>query len=673
MAPDDEPRTIESLADDLELQIADRGIEPVVRDTLALIRRAEPEEARRVAAALDMACGVSFGTDTNAWTEWLAKLRDTGVSHFAPLADDGTVYPEFDRKRLSSVIKNTTSVSITSDLSAADGPAPLEARPIQGAPALDGARAFGPGRESLLPGCTLVGSLGAGGMADVFLIEDAAGERYALRTILGEVAAEKDYVRRFERETRIALSLSHPNIIRTHEAGTLRDGRPYVVGEFCAGGSLASYLETHGPIGERTGLRWLSQAAEALSYAWREHRLVHRDLTPGNLLLDDNGDLRIADFGLAKRLTADATAITGEGVALGSPYYISPEQATRPLDIDNRADLYSLGATFFHVLCGRPPFDDAVPSRVVIKHVEAEPPKLRSVRPDLSEDLESIFARLLAKDAAARPQDAEELVQLIREHVPAGVAEEEEARAREGRLRSVRPVLRTEGEAGLWESRTALLTIGPSSGEGGAQVALFTRLPVRFGRTRESGVSLPLRLYPISEHKDETYEISRLHGQFDYVAGQWRLTDFDSRNGTEAGGVHLTPHVPHILVEQTNVTVGGVLELGCAPVGDDLGPEAWLDGKLTRLAATPALMIARHGNRTGLAYAIVRDRLPLDAGLLLGRDPERIGTLWWLDHCFLWQSTTPEGAPLVPVHERRTWNASGYVLKLERLERDVFR
>ena len=116
------------------------------------------------------------------------------------------------------------------------------------------------------------------------------------------------------------------------------------------------------------------------------------------------------------------------------------------------------------------------------------------------------------------------------------------------------------------------------------------------GRTRGEGVALPLRLYPIAERKSQTYEISRLHGQFDYVAGQWRLTDLDSRNGIEAGGIHLTPHVPHIIVEQTNMIVGGVLQLGCAPAGDDLGAEAWLKDELVRLAATPALVVARHDN-----------------------------------------------------------------------------
>ena len=266
-----------------------------------------------------------------------------------------------------------------------------------------------------LGGYSVLCRLGSGGMADVWLAEQRSlGRHVAVKTLrrdrLGTAGGDAS-IARFEQEARAAAALVHGNIVQIHEIGCV-DGIHFIAEEYVGGPTLKHWLETRGPLSAEQGLSLLSQVAAALEMAFQKG-VVHRDIKPDNLLLTTAGDVKVADFGLA-RLAQDPAAVqlTQEGFTLGTPLYMSPEQV-EGRTVDGRSDLYSLGATAYHLFAGTPPFTGATSLSVALAHVRTAAPSLANARPDLPAAICGIVDRLLEKDPDARFQRPAELLEAV--------------------------------------------------------------------------------------------------------------------------------------------------------------------------------------------------------------------------------------------------------------------
>ncbi len=247
-------------------------------------------------------------------------------------------------------------------------------------------------------------------MADVYLAEQVSlGRHVAIKVLRPEALRNPAAVSRFEQEARAAASLVHGHIVQIHEVACI-DGVHFLAEEYVAGPSLRTWLEARGPIDPRQALAVLSQVGSALVRA-SQQGIVHRDIKPENLLVTPAGDVKVADFGLV-RVAGEDLELTQDGMTLGTPLYMSPEQGEgRP--VDARSDLYSLGATVYHLLAGRPPFSGSSAIAVVLSHIKDSPPPLAAKRPDLPAGLCAIVERLLEKDPDNRFASPQELLQAV--------------------------------------------------------------------------------------------------------------------------------------------------------------------------------------------------------------------------------------------------------------------
>jgi eukaryotic-like serine/threonine-protein kinase len=237
--------------------------------------------------------------------------------------------------------------------------------------------------------------LGSGGMAEVYLAHDAVLDRdVALKVLSRRYADDDEVIERFRSEARSAAALSHPNIVSIYDRGETEDGTYYIVMEYVAGGILSERILRVGPFPTPTAAAVAIQVAEALEEAHRRG-IVHRDVKPQNILVTESGDVKVADFGIAR--AASSATLTRTGIVLGSVHYMSPEQALG-LHVGPRSDLYSLGAVLYEMLTGEPPYDAENPISIAMKHVDGflRPPQ--EVDPSISEGMNAITVRLLAKD-----------------------------------------------------------------------------------------------------------------------------------------------------------------------------------------------------------------------------------------------------------------------------------
>ena len=252
--------------------------------------------------------------------------------------------------------------------------------------------------------------LGRGGMATVFLARDVRHERdVALKVLRQDLGIGAD---RFLREIKVAAGLRHPHILPLHDSGEVGELLFYVM-PYVAGLSLHDRLATDRTLAPRDGLLIAAEVAEALAYAHR-HGVVHRDIKPGNILLED-GHAVVTDFGIARALSAAGDErITHAGIAVGTPAYMSPEQAAGSDDVDGRSDVYSLGCVLFEMFSGAPPFKGSTPMAIMSARILTAAPSLRAVAPDITDELDAIVAKSLATDPAARYQTADEFAAALR-------------------------------------------------------------------------------------------------------------------------------------------------------------------------------------------------------------------------------------------------------------------
>jgi serine/threonine protein kinase len=253
--------------------------------------------------------------------------------------------------------------------------------------------------------------IGAGGMAGVYLCHHkTTGQRVAIKVLPPVKAEDPECLRRFHREARACAAFDHPNLVRAFDAGQ-DDKLHFLVLEYVDGSSLQDIVRTHGTLRPLRAAHYISQAAVGLQHA-HEAGLVHRDIKPGNLILDRSGTVKILDMGLARFFNDDGSVLT-HGM-LGTADYLAPEQAMDSHTVDNRADIYSLGATFYYLLTGSPPFGEGKSlGQKLIAHQLHNPTPLRKLRQDVPPDLAAVVERMMAKDPADRYQTPAEVVEAL--------------------------------------------------------------------------------------------------------------------------------------------------------------------------------------------------------------------------------------------------------------------
>src|SRR5689334_13739714 len=259
----------------------------------------------------------------------------------------------------------------------------------------------------------LLRRLGRGAMADVYLAEQGSLRRQvALKTLKRQLAEDQTYVRRFHMEAQAAAALVQANIVQIYEVGCI-DGWHYIAQEFVDGQNLSQFTTRSGAPPLKLAVAVMRQVSAALCKA-AERGIVHRDIKPENIMLGRSGEVKVADFGLARVTANDETVkLTQVGITMGTPLYMSPEQVeNRPLD--SRSDIYSLGITCFHMLAGQPPFRGDTALSVALQHVRTQPERLENLRPDLPPALSRIIHKMLAKDPAERFANPREMLKELR-------------------------------------------------------------------------------------------------------------------------------------------------------------------------------------------------------------------------------------------------------------------
>jgi len=251
-------------------------------------------------------------------------------------------------------------------------------------------------------------------MSRVFVAEETALDRKVVIKVLPPETAAQVSLERFKREILLAAKLQHPHIVPLLTAGEA-NGLPYFTMPFVDGESLRVRLARHGELPVNQAIRMLREIASALAYA-HEHGIVHRDIKPDNVLLS-GGSAMVTDFGVAKALSASSNAehggITSLGVALGTPAYMSPEQASADPSVDHRADIYSVGVLAYELLTGQPPFAGRTPQNLLAAHVTEAPEAINKRRASLPPALAALVMRCLEKRPADRPQSASEVVHAL--------------------------------------------------------------------------------------------------------------------------------------------------------------------------------------------------------------------------------------------------------------------
>ena len=332
----------------------------------------------------------------------------------------------------------------------------------------------------------IVSKLGKGGMATVYRARQVTMQRdVAVKVMSADLAADPEFVARFEREAHVIARLEHPRILPVHDFG--HEGELfYLVMRLIEGESLYYRLK-RGPLPLKTAARFVGQIGEALDYAHAEG-VIHRDLKPNNILIDQWDNLYLMDFGLAKMM-ASAQSLTQSGTVLGTPAYMAPEQ-WRGEPVDARTDVYALGIILYEMVAGRTPFESDTPFTLMYKHINDAPPPLRETLPDLPVEVEAVILKALAKNADDRYQSAGEMARAFNEVVRVASTLPQRVRKPEEQPASA------EAEAAVAGPQTPLLATQPEADpeaepEAGLEAGLEVH-PVVGGSVAEVEPPLPV-------------------------------------------------------------------------------------------------------------------------------------------------------------------------------------
>jgi beta-lactam-binding protein with PASTA domain/predicted Ser/Thr protein kinase len=258
-------------------------------------------------------------------------------------------------------------------------------------------------RDTLIDGrYRVLNRIGSGGMADVWCADDTQlGRKVALKLLHPRFAEDEEFVERFRREASSAAGLQHPNVVGVFDRGEW-DGTYYIAMEYLPGRSLKQLVREHGPLDPALAVSIVVQILKAARFAHRRG-VVHRDIKPHNVIVDDEGRAKVTDFGIAR---AGASDMTETGSIMGTAQYLSPEQA-QGHPVDARSDLYSIGVVLYELLTGRVPFDGESPVTIALRHVSEDPVPPSQLNPAVPPALDAVVLRAMAKDPAHRFQDAD--------------------------------------------------------------------------------------------------------------------------------------------------------------------------------------------------------------------------------------------------------------------------
>jgi tRNA A-37 threonylcarbamoyl transferase component Bud32 len=268
------------------------------------------------------------------------------------------------------------------------------------------------GRAGLvIPGYEILGTLCDGAMGRVLKARQASVDRIvAIKVLPVDLARDREHTERFRREAAIAARLSHPHIINTIDAGQA-DGRPYLIMEYVEGETIQDYLDVHPVFPERAALRIVLALAEALEHLHRRG-FIHRDIKPANVMLTRDGGVKLLDLGLARPTADEDWGVTEAGMGVGTPFYVSPEQVRGQIDADIRSDIYSLGATLYHMVTGRAPYQGRTTAEVLRKLLDpkAPPASPGAINPGLSCGLDAVIGAMMARNKEGRYRHPGDLI-----------------------------------------------------------------------------------------------------------------------------------------------------------------------------------------------------------------------------------------------------------------------
>lgn len=411
--------------------------------------------------------------------------------------------------------------------------------------------------------------LGAGGMGEVWLAEDTHLERkVAIKLLPHHAAADESDRIRFLREAKATAQLDHPNIAQVYEIGE-EEGELFIAMAYVDGGSVKDRLNAASgrPLPLDEVLDWILQAAEGLAEAHR-HGIIHRDIKPDNLMLAGTGLLKITDFGLARLDTS--TKLTASGSTLGTVNYMSPEQALGS-DVDHRCDLFSLGATLYELLTGRPPFEGPDASAIYYSILHDEPDPIYRYRRDIDPALELLVSKLLQKDSRLRYQSAKEVVADLKRLKSDSTVLQAAVRSRTARAR------RAAGTRVFAHPAASKLAIALGSVLIMAAIWYFGIRPSPGAEFEKLTIGVTDLIFTDVE-AGEAYEISnrlRLHlGRHD-VFNLIEVPDMDSA------------------LEDLGFQISGTCDFSdiVAGIGSDIGAQLMVDGTITKLGDLFSLQV----------------------------------------------------------------------------------
>jgi serine/threonine protein kinase len=260
-----------------------------------------------------------------------------------------------------------------------------------------------------IPGYKILGKIGAGAMAVVYKAKQISLNRtVAIKVLPRRFTENPEYVQRFYKEGQAAGKLNHPNIVQAIDVGEA-GGYHYFVMEFVEGKTIADDINAGHIFGEQEAIEIIIQVCHALQHA-HSHGLVHRDVKPKNIMINTQGVVKLADMGLARETTDIEAAQSEEGKAYGTPYYIAPEQIRGKIDIDGRADIYGLGATFYNMVTGRVPFTGDDSAEIMKKHLKEKLIPPDHINTSLSAGVSEVIEIMMAKRREDRYKDVDELL-----------------------------------------------------------------------------------------------------------------------------------------------------------------------------------------------------------------------------------------------------------------------
>jgi len=273
----------------------------------------------------------------------------------------------------------------------------------------------------------IVGKLGEGGMGTVLKARQVSMDRFvALKLLPPHLARDPGLVARFQREARTSAKLDHANIVRGIAVGE-EDGQHYFAMEFIEGTDVMSMIDERGKLGIKESLDIIIQVAKALVHA-HERGMIHRDIKPDNIMITKDNVAKLADLGLVKESDAQFTRVTQSGAAMGTPYYMPPEQAKDAKRADERSDIYALGATFYHMVTGQVPYGGDSAYEIMQKHEEGRLKGPRSLRSEIPTKLSLTIEKMMHRNPENRHQNARELLEALESF--AGIAPAPETKKR---------------------------------------------------------------------------------------------------------------------------------------------------------------------------------------------------------------------------------------------------